>query len=886
MDIRKGLRYFVILSLGLVFSLYSVFSFCDTSPQNITVRSGGINVGTFPLGEQIYIKPDLVNNPLTLSFLFYGSEDDCINESDIKYRLSSDLGFRDFDGFSSSQVNENLYMFVASFTINNIRISNSIIPFYEMTTKDGGSGSGSITLLKDDTEPSILVDYTQKDVYGDNKLIEFTIRVEDLGAGLSSLTLQRGETPRHIDYEGNKSVVVVYNDTPRRSKTYIFRAEDVLGNTNEKNVSIVVDDDTPVISDVDDDMRFYNSNRHLDVSARVSDSSVALGKRISVFGDFSEVNPSDNWVRGNCQNSGSSSDSLICSWRIGVSLDETSDVTVRIFAEDEFGHNTSKDKSSNVFIDKEGPEIIEFYLENWLGVRNVLSPEDRNASIVVKFRDASLPDDIEGRMGRDERFGLAGYFPPNPDCDTDGGVVTCAYFLRTAPQAYRGFSSYLDNYSITLYDEFSNSNSRIFSVEVDNVAPVLDRIELEGVGTSIPDRVITSGESIKFTLYINDSNLDNAGEYFVLGNFSSIDFSGDRERVNGSCMALGGISYECSFSGISVENGHFKRNVSFLVFDAAGNGINEMYEVEVFRIGNEVSSSFRIPDLEILNPIHREHIRYKPVKAWFKGNIESEDNSMRIVNYQIDEGSCNTSQLNPLLVIDGPKLFPSEVVYFDEQENVFEFAIESELGAHNGLAFDLNDKEMICTMSILKRDDTTLYEPELVNFSLTYSFYEEYRVGGEVDGLLKAQAEDILSDIKDAEFLGSWFNKTWKVYKFFDNICSAITKASGVVSVVTSTLNGISMGLKGVGVTQGLGISLDQVSMPTQGKLSWLFGTNPFIQKACGYVTCEHGGLLTNRLANTDFGSKVSSGFNRIENACVDLLSSNIDPTVDDSEDG
>ncbi len=111
--------------------------------------------------------------------------------------------------------------------------------------------------------------------------------------------------------------------------------------------------------------------------------------------------------------------------------------------------------------------------------------------------------------------------------------------------------------------------------------------------------------------------------------------------VEGNCKAWDEVSYECSFSGISVGNGYFKRNVSFLVFDAAGNGVNEMYEVEVFKVGDEVSSSFRIPDLKILNPIHRERIRQSSVKAWFRGNIERVDETMFIVNYQIKE--CDLS---------------------------------------------------------------------------------------------------------------------------------------------------------------------------------------------------------------------------------------------------
>ncbi len=231
--------------------------------------------------------------------------------------------------------------------------------------------------------------------------------------------------------------------------------------------------------------------------------------------------------------------------------------------------------------------------------------------------------------------------------------------------------------------------------------------------------------------------------------------------------------------------------------------------------------------------------------------------------------------LNPLLIVDGPKLFPNEVVYFGDQENVFEFAIESQLAAHNGLDTDLNDKSMECTMSILKRDNTTVYNnPEFVNFSLTYSFYEEYR-----GGLLRAHAEDILSDIEDAERLGDFFDKTWKVYRFFDNICSVISKTTGVVSTFTNALNGVSMILKASGVKSFLGITLSKLSMKTQGPLSWLFGTNPVIQKACGFVTCEHGGFITtNRLAKTKIGSKISKGFNKFENACVDLVSNPITP--------
>ena len=862
MVIRRGLGYFIILSLGFVFSLYSVYSACDTSPQNISVTSGGIYVGTFSLGEQIFVKSDLTNNPLTLSFLFHGSQEDCINGSDIKYSLRSDSGFRNFDTFSSSKVDENLYVFTASFTLSGVTFSNSITPYYEMSTSDGKSGRETITILKDDTGPEIGINYNEKDVYGDNEMIEFNINVGDSGVGLSRLNLLGGDS-RIIDYEGNSSDVVIYNDTPSSSKTYTFRAEDVLGNINEKNVSIVVDSDSPeiLINERSRRIDYSDSKRYFFISATVSDDSVAFGREITVFGDFSEINPSKNRENGNCQNSGSSSNSIICSWRIEVSLDETADVTVNIFAEDEFEHNSSSNHNSQVFIDNEGPEITDFYLENRLGVRNILSSEDRNASIFVRFRDASLPDNVEDDMNSNIDFGLLGIHPPNPTCSSEGDdVFNCTYYLRTSPQVYRGHGSYQDNYTITLYDEFGNSNSDTFTVEIDNINPVIDRIVLEEVGTDINDKIITSGQSIEFEVYINDSNLDNNGEYFVFGDLSSIVTSNDMDNVGGSCSVYSEVSYECSFSGISVGNGYFKENVSFLVFDAAGNGVREMYEIEVLRVGNEVSSSFRIPDLKILNPIHREHIRLNSIKAWFKGSIErisNNNDSMRIVNYQIIGGSCNVSQLDPLIISELPKLFPREVVYFGDQEDIFEFAVESELGSYNGFSSHLNDEKMRCTMSISKRDDTTFYDSELVNFSLEYSFYGDYRVEGNVDNLLVAHAEDILSDIESVKYLGGWFDKIWGVYKLLDNFCSGITSVSGAVSIVTSTLHGTSMILKGFVVTYPIGEAIDTISMPTQGVISTLFGENSFVQNACGWVTCEQGGTLS--FLDTQFDTEISN---------------------------
>ena len=881
MDIRRGLGYFVILSLGFVFSLYSVYSACDTSPQNISVASGGIDVGTFSLDEQIFVKSDLTNNPLTLSFLFHGSQEDCINRSNIRYSLRSDSGFRNFNSVSSSQVDENLYVFTASFTLSGLTFSNSITPYYEVSTSDGKSGRRNITILKDDIGPEIGIIYNEKDVYRDNELIEFNINVRDSGVGLSRLNLLGG-TSRIINYEGNSSDVVIYNDTPSSSKTYTFRAEDVLGNINEKNVSIVVDSDSPEISNMDSEMHFSNSGRYFSFSATVSDDSVAFGNEITVFGDFSEINPSDNRREGNCQNSGSSSDSLVCSWRIEVRLDETADVTARIFAEDEFGHNKSSSYDSQVFIDNQGPEIIEFYLVNRLDVRNILSPEDRNASVVVRFKDDSLPDDVEGDMEMFEDFGLLRIHSPNPNCSLDDAdVVTCVYALRTAPQVYGGIGPHQDNYNIILYDEFGNSNNDTFTVEIDNIEPVIDRIELREVGTNINDTVITSGESIEFKLYINDSNLDSSGEYFVSGDFSNIVTSNDMDNKEGNCRVWNDVSHECSFRDISVKNGHFKENVSFLIFDAAGNRDSEEYEIEVLKVGNEVTNSFRIPDLKILNPIHREHIRLHSIKAWFMGSIERispSDDSMRIVNYQIDEGSCNISQPDSLHITYGPKLFPEEVIYFGNQEDIFEFAVQSELGENDVTVSDLNDNIVRCTMIISKRNDTTFYESEFVNFSLVYSYYADYRVGGDVSNLLVAHAEDILNDIESVNWLGGWFDKTWGVYRWFDNTCSAITRASGAVSIIASSLHGTALILKGFIITRSAGAALDSISMPKQGLISTIFGENSAIQRICGWATCEHGAWLTDdSIINDDVEEKISKVFNRFENACVDLITNEVE---------
>jgi len=197
--------------------------------------------------------------------------------------------------------------------------------------------------------------------------------------------------------------------------------------------------------------------------------------------------------------------------------------------------------------------------------------------------------------------------------------------------------------------------------------------------------------------------------------------------------------------------------------------------------------------------------------------------------------------LNPLRVVER-KLYPDDFIVNFGQEDLTDFTIKVDLANHQNTP-DLNNKAMGCTMTVLYRDNTTIYRPgQDINFTLGFSFYDIPR-----GDLLEANAKKILEVIDEAETIGSWFDTTYSVYTTMASVCNGLYSARGITSTFSSVVSSVQIILASTldnydgGLTSGF---LGQGSHGTNGVLGTLTDEKGVVSKVCGYVTCRNGGLL------------------------------------------
>ena len=452
----------------------------------------------------------------------------------------------------------------------------------------------------------------------------------------------------------------------------------------------------------------------------------------------------------------------------------------------------------------------------------------------MRFSDESLQD---GDVSIIENFGTV-QFAPGPNCEYIGNVGECSWDLGERVDVYSGMASANDTYSIKVVDLYGNYETDKIEVTIDNVAPVISDVEVRET-ESIEDGVIKSGEEIDFRIFVEDLNLFS-NQYHITADFSNIDFRSGMDNVSGSCAQYNSSLVQCDFTGIEVVNGYLKRNVTFYVYDVAGNLGIENFEVEILKVSNEVVSSFRIEDLDIINPLNRNVVLKSGTSAWFEGALElmGEGSDMVLVNYQLK--SCNESQMDPLIAPDF-SLYPDDVVVNYGQDGAEEFAMEIELKAHTNVN-DLNTKTMTCVMAVLKRDAENLYPAELVEFKVNFGFYDT--PGGDYT---KRYASEILSDIEDIEWTMGWFQTIYDIYDLFNSLCTVVNTGGSLMNTGVELWSLLQKATTAGCITTGVGTKGESCFITpmtaTEGsKLAFMnFLTEPPVKTICDFVTCRNG---------------------------------------------
>lgn len=886
MNSSKKVYLIISILLNFTFLLFNVFSACIYTPTFIEIKSGTSNVGNFNSGDDVYIKSDLNSDPLKLTFVFNNTENNCLNlVSDVSTKLFVDGSFTDASSISTTAYNNGSYYLTrAVFNFNpNIVVNSPFSTSYIIKS----TVNGNLMFYPDSEVPTLnYVVSPSKQVYALNDIVRFDYDASDSKSGLKNIRITGGITQNN-NLNAESSFTNNFSLTLDSSKSVTFSVEDMLGNKIEETQSFIVDSNAPTISGVNKVYSFISNVRYVSISTIITDTSFNYTNTPpTVSANFSGINSIYSNQIGSCQRT--SSTTYLCSWNnLIINLDSTQNVNLIFTLSDSLSNSAQSTINTEIFVDKTGPEIVDFHLQNGYEQTNIFKPSDNNTRVYLTIKDSSFALNLSHTILYD--FDLVNMIAPTCSKDSqDNSKINCVWNLGTSIAPYINYN--LNNtivFSVIVSDEYRNTVSSNISITLDKSSPIFKSVELIET-ESIKDNIIKSGENFNFKVFLNEENILVNGSYNVYAKLSTIDTSVTSD-VRGNCQRYNETTVQCDFNSIDARNGYVNTTAVFYAIDSAGNYNNISYRLEILKIGNETPDAYRVIDnnryntqnqnefVLILNPVNRDMLHSSGVDAWFKGKIVPIDSNgkYKLINYALKE--CSWENENPI-ISNGETLFGgTNNVKVYQKVGDDEFAIKVKLHDHPNYN-DMNDMYMNCTLSVVKRDNQTIYgsnigSAEEVNFRLKFSFYANPR-----GDLLKANAAKVIDMIDEAEVLGSWFDTTYKIYNVFNGICTVINNGGGMINSVNEILNLVQANpgtvtcdaASGGMCTGGMKSLTEKTKIIT---FDFLTNEGSFIKKACDYVTCKNGGLIsTETLANNVPGVSEAINFN---NKACEMFSTN-----------
>jgi hypothetical protein len=861
------------LSLNFIFLTIFVsnlgYSMCVSQPESISVKSGNYDLGDINLQynpKEVFVKSSLSSHALTINFVFNNTELSCYSEDNefVTFQLINGGDF--IKGVKSVQTFENgNELTTFKFTYNlGYNIVNTLNSKYKINSVES-----RIVFKEDVTKPSLIISGIDTSIlvkYKDN--ISFNYIATDSQSGPGKITISGGRTSMIYDYvakELNGEIVgsepTSYSDTPSSSKIYTVRIEDKLGNFETKTISVVVDSKAPDIVEIKKTY-IYNSNaRYVKFSVLLEDESFVLGMVPTIIGNFDNINSDEKKSKGVCNQNDVSENQYLCIF-LDVEIKKISDtILVPLFfnVTDGIGNSEVIPKTEEIFIDSSEPMITEFNVYNSLGIKNKVSIFDKNITVKLIATDKSL---IKPRIIVEDFDEIQ--FAPTKKCEYQSSISTliCTWELGNYIDAYSGFND-LETaiFKVIVVDNYGNSAEESVTIIFDSDAPTLAKDIEVREQNDIKNGVLKSGDVIDFILTIDDDNMiteDN--KYFVYANLSSINYDEEYNWVEGRCNNVGDQTV-CDFLNIELNSGYFLKNVTFYVSDIMGNKNKFDLEVEVFAVSNEVSQSFSIDKLDILNPISRERILEESVTVWFEGKINNkeENKGIEIINYLFL--NCNESDLGNLDIINGrDELYPENTVFYLEEGDE-EFILKMELQDHRSMV-DLVKTEVSCSMSVLKRDNVSIFPEEIVEFDIVIDFFNSKR-----GSITQALAEDIVADIENADKLGEKFDQIYNVYETLSSVCNTVSSTTGLIAGVSSSWQAVSLVLHKTGYGSAPALLADNAIFGAEGLLSTL--NTGVIGSMCDMLTCKNGGLISGFGGDTGLGEWLDDVNSYTSKACT-----------------
>jgi hypothetical protein len=876
---KLGLSVFLVFSLIFIF----IFSFvninavsCNYQPISIKVFSGDDYVGD-ALFDTIYIKNSLNDYPLKLEFYFENGIPNCFNsKDDLKFGLLSGHNKVSANSYFENE-KDGIYRTLFVFDLSaQISFRNYFSATYFVKND---VYVNTIRFNLDSSKP--IFDFLEispiKDIYSSNDNISLRFKVTDSQSGLSKVKIS-GIINEVFDFENNKSFSFEKIFALSNKENLKIEVVDKSLNSDIKNFTFLIDDEPPEVVDSNlinsYEFDYSSKTTYVNIKAILKDKSFNVYDKINdkIIFDLGQINSNYSSIFPNCEKI--SNDYFSCEvLKVPISFNSTRDVNIKISVSDILGNNAEYSYTKKIFVDKTPVEIIKFDLINGIGRNNIFSGYDNYSYIYLKFKDDSLSSK-ENNPKIITNFGHLRDLRGNCSYDYIKKEGECTWPLKENSRLFLGEESGVFLISVRIIDSYLNPTESVKEVKYYNLFPQLDSFDI--IETSdIKDGVFSSGEEVQFLIrfYRGDfGTIDNFNLSLNLSQITNDDAMAN--KISDLCRDYDNEIIECYFNNIILKDGYVNGTITGKLTNLVGLTLKFNKSIEILNISDEERKDFESGLVfNSLNPIERNALKETDMDIWYEGNFElvSPNNDLKIINFQLQ--NCEESTLNPLLFTsEGFSLYPDDVVLVNSSTNLedVKFVLKSGIRRHENFN-DMNDKFFNCTFAILKRDNTTIYSPELVNYSFKISFYNLPR-----GDLVKAYANDLLEDIKDVESTTGWFGDLYDIYSTLNTLCGAYYQVLTLVSIFSQIWTPTSYVLHSNPLTIGTAMAIDQTTYTSQEKTSTL---DKIMRPMCSFVTCENGGLLNSAL-NLEFSDVPGLGpifekldvlNDKISNSCADV---------------
>jgi len=378
---------------------------------------------------------------------------------------------------------------------------------------------------------------------------------------------------------------------------------------------------------------------------------------------------------GSCLRNGNT-DKFTCTWT-NINIDvQSGSINIPFKVSDTSGNELSSTISKTTNLDSEGPSISNI---KFLGGNGEYIGESNN-TLIATIKDTGIGVSNQTILTDLTAFGK-GQTKPD-ECKND-----ICYWRNLNPNS--DLSGKV-NIKITASDLFGNINSETKQFTIDFNKPV--------IGTIIQNvKFPYAGmkQNLIFTVNVSDIiGLDK-----IIADFSQMSSLSD--PVDGSCS---GDKCTVTLQSDKILSKHKTADVTFTVYDNAGNSVSDIREVEVVlsRDGG-VTNLYRVivGDEFVPKVIDRRIASQTPVEVMLPLTFEQIDRNgnARIAKKSVASGECNVLPIDGV-VTDTPRIIGQ---YGDQSYLVFPIKLDKVSVKL------LNHLEVNCTVSLLVIEGDTLY---------------------------------------------------------------------------------------------------------------------------------------------------------------------------------